>query len=176
MSIISPSTFTIRPAREADLPALEWGGEYAHFRRVFRVTFEEMKQGNRLMLVAEAEGQIVGQVFLQLHGSPLNPLKNGQRRGYLYALRVRGPWQRQGLGRQLIHAAEMELLRRKIYLARIAVAKTNVGARRLYERLNYQIISEDAGIWHYQNAEGEHIRVEEPSFILEKSLKEGDSF
>lgn len=171
MSVIPSTTFTIRPVREADLPALEWGGAYAHFRRVFRTTFEDMKQGHRLMLVAEADGQIVGQVFLQLQSSSLNPLNHGRRRGYLYALRVRGPWQRQGLGQQLIQAAEAEFLRRKFDVARIAVAKTNAGARRLYERLNYQIISEDAGIWHYQDDEGVHHRVEEPSFILEKNLR-----
>lgn len=169
MSQAPTSIFTIRPVQEADLPALEWGGEYTHFRRLFRATFEDVKQGNRLMLVAETEQQIVGQIFLQLQGGSLNPF-NGQRRGYLYALRVRAPWQGQGLGRQLIETAEAELLRRKIYLARIAVAKNNPGARRLYERLSYQIISEDAGIWHYQDADGNHVRVEEPSYILEKKL------
>jgi ribosomal protein S18 acetylase RimI-like enzyme len=170
MSQAPTSDFTIRPVQEADLPALEWGGEYTHFRRLFRSTFEEMRQGNRLMLVAEIEFQIVGQIFLQLQGASLS-LFNGQRRGYLYALRVRGPWQRQGLGRQLIETAEAELMRRKIYRVRIAVAKNNPDARRLYERLNYKVISEDAGVWHYQDAEGTHVRVEEPSYILEKTLR-----
>ena len=34
----------IRQATESDLPALEWDGEYIHFRRVYREAMKEVKK------------------------------------------------------------------------------------------------------------------------------------
>src|SRR4030065_550233 len=57
--------FRIRPATEADLVALEWGGEYRRFRRLYRTALEEAKRGERVLLVAEVPagggGQVLGQ-------------------------------------------------------------------------------------------------------------------
>lgn len=159
----------IRHVTAEDLPALEWDGEYRHFRRVFRANFEDAQRGQRLMLVATMESLIVGQIFVQLK-SAAQAQTDGGKRGYLYALRVKAEWRNRGIGTQLIAAAEAELRRRGFQWAVIAVAQANDGARWLYERLGYRIYSADPGIWHYPDAEGRQQRVEEPSWLMEKGL------
>lgn len=159
----------IRPARESDLPALEWDGVYRHYRRVYRQTFDDVRKGRRLMLLAEADQAVIGQVFVHLQeGSDW--LGAGGKRGYIYAFRVKPEWRRRGIGQQLMAAAEAELLRRGFVKAVIAVAQNNPDARRLYERLGYSLYAEDAGIWHYLDADGVQRRVEEPSWLMEKRL------
>jgi ribosomal protein S18 acetylase RimI-like enzyme len=160
---------TIRPIQEADLAALEWDGLYRHYRRVFQQTFQETRQGKRLMLAALNANEIIGQVFVQLKGSD-SSLVDGKQRGYLYALRVKADWQRRGVGRQLITAGEAELARRRYRMAVIAAAKTNLAARRLYERLGYAVFAEDPGLWYYTDADGKQQRIEEPAWLLEKQL------
>jgi ribosomal protein S18 acetylase RimI-like enzyme len=158
--------FHIRPVREGDLPALEWDGVYRHYRRVYRQTFDDVRKGRRLMLLAVTEGEVIGQVFVQLQGGGFA----GGKRGYVYAFRVKPDWRRRGVGRQLMAEAEAELVRRGFHVAVIAVAQNNPDARRLYERLGYTVYSEDAGIWHYTDADGVRRRVEEPSWLMEKRL------
>jgi ribosomal protein S18 acetylase RimI-like enzyme len=136
---------SIRHAVEADLPALEWDGEYRHYRRVFRDTWADVQKGRRAMLLALAADALVGQVFIQF-SSTSALLADGTRRGYLYALRVKPDWRRRGIGRQLVLAAEAELRAHGYQVAVIAVAQTNAGARRLYEALGYRIYADDPGV------------------------------
>lgn len=164
-----PSTslnFTVdyRLAEKADLTKLEWMGQYTHFRRVFQDTYREQQAGRRLMLLAVTNYYPIGQIFVSL-GS------GGREYGYLYALRVLQPFQGHGLGTQLIHYAEAMMLQHSLRYATIAVAKENIGARRLYERLGYQIYNEDSGRWSYHNHEGRLIHVHEPCWMLEKTLE-----
>jgi ribosomal protein S18 acetylase RimI-like enzyme len=159
----------IRHVREYDLPALEWDGEYTHYRQVFRHNFAEARRGERLMLLAEAAGQVVGQVFVQLHSSEAL-FADGLERAYLYALRVRGPWQGRGIGSRLIAAAEAELRQRRFRFAVIAAAQTNQRAQQLYQRLGFHIVAEDAGVWVYTDHLGQERRVAEPSWVMEKQI------
>ena len=52
----------------------------------------------------------------------------------------------------------------------IGVAKDNQSALRLYERLEYQIITEDPGEWSFVDHENKVREIVEPTFILEKYL------
>jgi len=162
---------TIRLATEADLPKLEWDGRYRHFRDLFHRTFEEQRVGRRLMLVADVDGYPVGQVFVQLTSSD-HVFADGRQRGYLYSLRVKEPFQRQGLGTRLIQAAEAALRQRGYSWAVIAAAKENPSARRLYERLGYRVFTEDPGHWQYTDTEGVVHTVVEPCWVLEKRLSQ----
>jgi ribosomal protein S18 acetylase RimI-like enzyme len=165
------SEFQIRPLAEADLPALEWDGEYTKFRCMFRQTFDEMKMGVRLplVLVKKTGREIIGQVFLQWSsGDPR--LADGTRRGYLYALRVKPDYQGRGLGTRLIRTAEMALLHGGMRIASIGVGKDNPRAKALYERLGYKIIAEDPGRWTYLDPDGRLQEVEEPAWLMEKIL------
>jgi ribosomal protein S18 acetylase RimI-like enzyme len=155
---------------ERDLPALEWDGEFRHYRAVFRANFEDMQRGQRLMLVAIHSSALVGQVFVQLDSAD-RQYADGRQRGYLYALRVRPAWRGQGIGRQLVATAEAHLLRRGYTTAVIAVAKANERARRLYLQIGYRVFAEDPGIWVFTDADGREQRVEEPAWLMEKWLR-----
>ncbi|MGH2522342.1 MAG: GNAT family N-acetyltransferase [Anaerolineales bacterium] len=172
--IRSPSalteTITIRPARAEDLPGLEWDDEFAHYRSLYRRVFEETQQGQRMMLVAAAGEMIVGQVFVQLLSAE-REFADGVSRGYLYSLRVRPAWQGQGIGTRLISAAEKELHARGFTTAVIAAGKSNEGAFKLYQRLGYRVFAEDPGVWYFTDVNGVRQNVEEPCWVMEKSLK-----
>jgi ribosomal protein S18 acetylase RimI-like enzyme len=165
----SREPMNIRFATSKDLEALEWDGEYAHFRRLFERAIEEAQHGRRILLLAEIEGQLVGQLFVQLT-TRANFSTEGVSSGYLYAFRVKPPYRNQGVGSQLIHEAESNLADRGFLRTVISVAKRNVAARRLYERAGYAVFTEDAGNWSYIDHEGRLREVREPAFVLEKWL------
>jgi ribosomal protein S18 acetylase RimI-like enzyme len=163
--------FVIRPLREDELPALEWEGEYTHFRNLFQQSFEEMQLGQRVMLVAYAAGSgaMAGQVFVQFISADPK-YADGASRGYLYALRVKPAYQNRGLGRQLIQAAEERLRARGMDVSTIGVAKDNMRAQKLYERMGYQIVGEDPGRWTYVDHQGGVREVNEPSWLMAHEL------
>jgi ribosomal protein S18 acetylase RimI-like enzyme len=169
----------LRSATADDLPLLEWYGQYTHFRRMFRVTYEDQVAGKRLMLLADLNGYPIGQVFI-LFGQPAKTFgaqfkkmtrANQELRGYLYALRVMDHFRGMGIGTRLLAEAEHLLLEHDNAWATISVAKINERALKLYERLGYRIYGEDAGRWSYVNHLGEIIQVHEPCWMLEKFLK-----
>ena len=145
-----------RFADHRDLPKLEWHGEYTHFRRVFQNAYEDQQAGRG--------------IFLGFLGR-FDDFGRGGKRSYLYSLRVMDAFQRKGIGTALVREAERILTERGFTAVSIAAAKDNPGARRLYERLGYQVITEDAGRWHYTDHEGRTRQVIEPCWILEKSLR-----
>lgn len=158
---------TFRLAREEDLPKLEWMGEFTHFRRVFRQTYQDQAAGRRLMLLADLNTFPIGQVFILLNS---NFGWNGNEYGYLYSLRVMTPFQGLGIGTKLILQAERIMQERRLDYATIAVAKDNPRARNLYERLGYQVYSSDDGRWSYQDHKGHTVHVYEPCWMMEKKL------
>jgi ribosomal protein S18 acetylase RimI-like enzyme len=166
-----------RLATEADLPHLEWYGQYTHFRRVFQKTWREQAAGLRLMLLADLNGFPVGHIFILLNNAPGVTRKHQRQatdlRGYLYSLRVMAHLQGLGIGTQLVHCAENLLCQRGYDWAIISAAKTNVRARQLYERLGYRVYAEDGGNWQYVDHTGEIVEVHEPCWMLEKLLKTG---
>ena len=92
----------IRQAREADLPGMEWDGEYAHFRRLYRQHYQNSRGGNTLIWVAEnQEGKIIGQVFLLLL-SAYPEMADGIHRAYMFSFRIRPEYRNNGLGGHLI--------------------------------------------------------------------------
>ena len=163
---------TIRPLREEDLPGLAWDGVYEKYRKVFRQSFTDAERGQRILLVAVAGRQMVGQVFIQLTSSETR-YADGAARGYLYALRVRPPWQGQGLGTRLIAAAEEALLALGFSVAVIAAGKDNPRAYQLYLRLGYKTFAEDPGVWYFTDVNGRRQVMEEPCWVMEKKLRAG---
>ncbi len=169
--VVERLSLRIRHAEETDLPALEWEGRFTHFRRLYQRAMEESKKGRSLLLVADFEGSIVGQIFIQFRG---DPSASGCRTssGYLYSFRVRPSFRNQGVGTHLMRRAEKELKQRGFKRASIAVAKENEGALRLYERLGYRLVAEDPGQWSYIDHEGCLRHVSEPAYVLIKQLTE----
>jgi ribosomal protein S18 acetylase RimI-like enzyme len=159
----------LRLARQDDLTKLEWYGQYAHFRPLFQRAFKEQQEGRRWMLLADCNGFPIGQLFVQLVSAE-EEIADGVSRGYLYALRVMEMFRGQGIGTRLVEAAESRLAGDGYQWATIAVAKENAAARRLYERMGYQIFRDDPGEWRYRDHQGKARNVREPCWIMEKPL------
>jgi ribosomal protein S18 acetylase RimI-like enzyme len=163
--------FVIRRGRESDLAALEWEGEYARYRSVYRAAWDDVRRGQRELLVAEADGRIVGQIFV--HFSSTWPVPGAERpAGYLYAFRVRASHRGRGIGRSLLREAEATLAGAGATHAVIAVAADNPGARRLYERMGYAWLADDPGTWSYRDESGRLHEVSEPAHLLVKDLND----
>ena len=167
--VVDAQKVVIRPIREAELPALEWDGAYTKYRKVFEQTYEDVVRGQRMMLVAVVNGQMVGQVFVQL-SSTERRYADGYSRGYLYSLRVKPDWQEQGIGTRLLRAAESSLRARGFTTAVIAAGKDNPRAKSLYERLGYRTFADDPGVWYFEDVNGVQQSVSEPCWVMQKTL------
>lgn len=164
-----PQTCQIRLIKETDLQALEWDGKYKHFRCVYQQAYKEHCRGMRILLVAEVEGEVIGQLFVHLkavipHSNSIEPT------GYLHSFRVRPDFRQRGVGSALIAEAERRLLGIQYRHAVIAVSKKNEAALRLYQKLGYRVYAEDPGEWSYNDERGQIRHVSDPSFLLQKSL------
>jgi ribosomal protein S18 acetylase RimI-like enzyme len=161
---------TIRRLVSADLPELEWDGEYTHFRRLYRSIYESARDGRALMWVADLPGKgIIGQVFVQLISSRIE-LADGKHRAYIYGFRVRPEYRNAGLGAYMLQNTEVDLERRGFSIITLNVGQNNPAARRLYERLGYRVTSTDPGRWSYLDEQGNRQFIEEPAWRMEKYL------
>lgn len=159
----------IRQATVQDLPALEWDGEYIHFRRVYQEAMKEAIKGRRVILVADCGGELIGQIFVNYHSTWRNS-RPGQLTGYLHSFRVKSAYRNQGVGRSLIEAAESKLVEKGFQRVVISVGKRNTGALRLYQKLGYEIFREDPGRWSFLDHRNQIQHITEPAFILRKRL------
>jgi len=159
----------IRPALRYDLPALEWEGEFSHFRRVFEQAYDRMLNKKSIIWVADLQGQIIGQVFIQLD-CDRPELADGHDRAYLYSFRIRPSYRGQGLGSQMIAVLEADLRVRCYQILTLNVAKDNLKAQQLYQRLGFQITAHEPGRWSYPDQHGVWHQVEEPAWRMEKHL------
>ncbi len=160
----------IRPLEERDLPALEWDGEFTHFRRLFADSFHRQRNGFSIMWVAELpEAGIIGQVFIQFI-CDRHELADGLYSAYLYSFRVKPAYRSAGLGGALLAAVEADLKKRHFHRITLNVAKTNIRARQMYERHGFRVVAHEAGCWSYIDHEGTRRHVEEPAWRMEKSI------
>ena len=164
------SKVIVRPIRRKDLPALEWDGEYKHFRRVYLEVFHRMRSGLARMWAADLplEG-IIGQVFVQ-YRSKRQELADGKNRAYVHSFRVKHPYRGAGLGSKLMKEVEVDLIQRGYKHVTLNVSYTNPGARRLYFRLGYRVVGPDSGNWSYHNDQGDLQQVNDPGWRMQKQL------
>jgi len=154
----------VRPAQERDLTDLEWFGLFRTHRRMIADIYESAKRGEQIMLVADLNDFPIGQVWIDL------TLKPNVRTGAIWALRVIPCLQHLGVGTLLIGAAEEAIRRHGFTAAEIGADMDNPGARRLYERLGYAVVSTWSGGYSYTTPEGILIRGESEQWILRKAL------
>jgi ribosomal protein S18 acetylase RimI-like enzyme len=160
----------VRLIQEADLPTLEWGGEYRHFRYLYREVFENSVKREAVIWVAEYKDVgIVGQLFVQLV-SKRKELADGFSRAYLFGFRIQPQYQRLGVGTTLIKIAEEDLLYRGFHWATLNVNRENTDAQRFYRRNGYKIISAEKGRWSYIDHTGKRVQVNEPAWRMIKRL------
>lgn len=172
MLIEIPINFRI--AVREDVPKLEWFGQFTHFRSLIRRAYREQLRGRRLMLVADFNGFPIAQVFIQLE-STNSDIADGISRAYLYSFRVMELFQGRGIGTRLLQEAEAILIEREFDSATLSVAKDNEKALRLYQRNGYRIVGQDPGRWNYVDQYGITRHVEEPCWVMEKTLSFHDT-
>lgn len=168
---INLSHVTIRPAVKSDLPALEWGGEFRHFRTVYASAYERMVKGTAMIWIAELGGVgLIGQAFVQMM-SDRPELADGWQRAYFYSFRIKPPFRNQGLGTRMLDFIEDYLCTRQFSRITLNVAKTNHDAIRLYRRVGFEIVAEEPGVWSYPDDAGTWQTVREPSWRMEKLIR-----
>jgi ribosomal protein S18 acetylase RimI-like enzyme len=151
----------IRAVRADDLPKLEWLGSLAHWRDVNRRTFNDHQAGLRLMFVADLRDYPIGQVVIDVASHEY---------AYLYALRVMEPFQSFGVGTQLIKVAEATARVHGFRQIHLAVEKKNTSARRLYERVGFEIFTQRVDVWSYVDHLGQTHWVHEDVYGMRKLL------
>jgi ribosomal protein S18 acetylase RimI-like enzyme len=127
---------TIRVCAEEDLRGLEWDGTFEDHREIILDAFLRQQQRSNVMLVAESDGRIVGQVWIDLMKLA------GRGTGFLWALRVHPSARSRGIGTELIGAAETWLAANAFESGAVGVEKENIRAMRLCRRLGYEVAGE----------------------------------
>jgi ribosomal protein S18 acetylase RimI-like enzyme len=168
-SIVATIPIRIRLGVRADLPKLEWYGQYTHQRNLFRRAYREQQLGRRLILVADSNNFPIGHLFVQFISTDTD-IADGDSRAYLYSLRVMEMFRGYGIGTRLIQEAETIVQDRGFQWCTIGVAKDNTPAQRLYERLGYRVFADDPGRWSYIDHKGHTRHVNEPCWLLQKQI------
>lgn len=162
---------TIRHIQRSDLPALEWDGEYKHFRRVYADAFTRFEKGQSILWAAEhTDHGIIGQVFIQLI-CDRPELGDGHCRAYLYSFRIKPDYRGQGLGTRILTVVENDLRQRGYDYVTLNVAKDNPDALRMYQRNGYKVIAHEPGVWWYPDEHGDWHQVREPAWRMEKRIR-----
>lgn len=158
----------IRQAVKRDLPALEWEGEFSHFRHIFGEAYRLQKLGDVIMWVVDLpEYGLIGQLFIQLYGP--NQIQTSKTRyAYIYGFRIRPDYRGLGIGSRLLKSVESDLNRRGFKHISLNVARDNDAARRMYEREGYHVVAPEPGIWSYLDDRGRRKFVNEPAWRMEK--------
>jgi ribosomal protein S18 acetylase RimI-like enzyme len=161
----------IRLMKQDDLLALEWDGEYKHFRRLYTEIYQSASRGKAIMWVAELPSiGIIGQLFVQLTSSR-QELADGVEKAYIYGFRIKPDYRGHGLGRRMMEVAENDLAQRRFQRVTLNVSRDNPQARRLYEKLGYQVVGMDPGQWSYLDHLGIRREVHEPAWRMEKLIQ-----
>ncbi len=161
---------SLRHLTRQDLTAIEWEGEYTHFRSLYAQAYRRARAGQAVLWVADLPSEgILGQLFVSLVSSQ-SRLADGVKRGYLHSFRLRPAYRGAGLGSRMLAVAEQDLQQRGFRQATLTVARDNLDAQRLYERLGYRIVAAEPGRWQYRDHTGRLRSVHEPTFRMEKPL------
>lgn len=160
----------VRPVDWSDLPALEWHGEYSHFRNLYQDIYQSSIRGDAVMWLVEYPRQgVIGQLFVQLTSSRLE-LADGYNKAYIYGFRIFKQYRGQGIGSYMMDIAESDLFDRGFRWVNLNVGKDNLRARRLYERLGYKVVAAEPGRWSYYDDRGIRRQVVEPAWRMNKKI------
>jgi ribosomal protein S18 acetylase RimI-like enzyme len=158
---------TIRPARQEDLPTLEWYGLHTPHREIIAGAFRLQERDDGAMLLADVNGFPVGQICIDF----LRKRPSG--RATLWALRVFQPFRGLGIGARLVRAAELVVIQRGVPFAELGVDRDNSDVLPFYERLGYEHCGRERGQFLYHTPEGRLVRVAIDQWLLHKRLPEG---
>jgi ribosomal protein S18 acetylase RimI-like enzyme len=124
----------VRPFRPADRSAVceLWNRVFpdpAAHNAPEKILADKLALGDQLLLVAEADGQIVGTTLAGWDG----------HRGWLYAVAVDPQRQRGGVGSTLIRAAENALAKLGCSKINLQIREGNAAVASFYRTLGYEI-------------------------------------
>ena len=123
----------LRPGRIADLDAL-----IALERRYFTADHQISRRGFRHFILSSKSTLIVADVSGSLAGCVLVNYRQGSRLARLYTIAVDRDFQRRGIARALLAAAEKDAVRRGRKVMRLEVRADDAGAIALYEGSGYR--------------------------------------
>jgi ribosomal-protein-alanine N-acetyltransferase len=123
---------TLRRARLADLDAL-----VVLERQFFTPDHVISRRGLRHFISSPKSTFIVAEVAGTVAGCALVNYRRGSKRGRLYTISVDREFQRRGIARQLLAAAETSAKRRGCRIMRLEVRADDAGAIALYESTGY---------------------------------------
>lgn len=111
-----------------------------------RKEIQEHRDGKRILLVAEASGQLVGTVqFVPNHED--SDLADGKTTAYLEALEGREDFRKRGLGTWLVTSVERLAVEQGFRRLTLMVEPDNVPALSLYQRLGFTAFKNSSEIW-----------------------------
>jgi ribosomal protein S18 acetylase RimI-like enzyme len=159
--LVVSTDLSIRPLRRTDLkrifspPVRDHGHEWLRLQ----------DRSEAYVAVAELQGVPLARANLHL------TLKAAERAGQVWAAHVEPPFQSRGIGTALFVHLEHVARRQGFHTLRLAVGKANPRARRLYERLGFEVRGDETTCWSYR--EGRRVvDVVEDCWTMEKLLAE----
>ncbi|MEK6256027.1 MAG: GNAT family N-acetyltransferase [Chloroflexota bacterium] len=163
----------IRHLTSDDLVALEWDGEYTHFRRVYNQVYNRMRNGLALMWGADLQQVgLIGQAFVQFNRSSSPSIPNKSESAYIHSFRVKSSYRRMGIGSAIMDNIEGDLILRGYQSVSLNVSISNFSARSFYSHRGYSILESDPGEWSYYDDKGILRHMHEPGWRMSKDLGE----
>ena len=137
----------IRPLTEHDIEQfLAWRAGDDYVCDIAGKEIQEHLEGKRVLLVAEAGGQLVGTVqFVPAHVD--SDLADGKTTAYLQALEVREDFRRRGLGTHLVRAVERIGTDRGFTRLTLMVEPDNGPALSLHRKLGFEVFKNSSELW-----------------------------
>ena len=123
----------LRRGRISDLDAL-----IVLERDFFTADHQISRRGFRHFVASPKSTLIVADVDSEVAGCVLVLYRRGSRLARLYTIAVGRDFQRRGLARQLLSAAERDAIRRRCKVMRLEVRADDAGAITLYETSGYR--------------------------------------
>jgi ribosomal protein S18 acetylase RimI-like enzyme len=99
-----------------------------------------MEEPDAVLLVAEADGGVVGALLALFERPPASPPEEARRHLHVLSLAVRADWRRAGAGRALMRAAHARARAAGATDIGLHVWEFNRAARAFYEALGYETV------------------------------------
>ena len=160
----------IRSLLPSDQLKLEWHGG-VDLRGFYEEQWRTHEAEEIHVIVAASDSELgedfpVGQAAIHWNGKPTHPQIPD-----IQSVRVHPDLRGQGLGSRLLAECEKLVAARSHPQVSLSVALDNHAARRLYERLGYNVVGEKySDVWFYADAAGQAVRVEETVWDMVKNL------
>ena len=137
----------VRSLEAGDVDAfLAWRGGDPYMDTICRHDVADHFAGGRVLLVA-AEGRVLVGTLQLVFWCEESDLADGRTSAYLQALEVCPEYRRQGVGTQLVQAAEAEAARRGFERVTVMVEPGNAPSLVLFGRTGYAEFKRSTYVW-----------------------------